>query len=283
MNIMKFCDLHTHSNCSDGSFSPAEIIAEAKKSSLTVALTDHDTIKGLPEFMSEAEKQGVTAVAGIEISANYEGNEIHLLGLFIEPQEYERIEKLTAKIHSFKEISHRNLIKNLNAAGYDIDYEAVKKHGKNNLNRVHFALELCKKGYVSSITESFEKLLDESKGFYVPGERVELTDAIKYLRESNVLPVLAHPLQYHGEKFIRKLLPDTIKAGLVGIEIFHSSYDEEKQRLAAKIAEDFGLAPSGGSDFHGERKEKIRLGTGAGNLAIPIEIYENLLKIHKKT
>ncbi len=277
---MKFCDLHTHSNYSDGSFSPAEIIAEAKKTGLTVALTDHDSIKGLPEFMDEAEKQGVTAVAGVELSANCEGSEIHLLGLFIEPQEYERIEKLTDKIHKLKENSHTVMIANLNSAGYGIDYESVKKHGKNNVNRVHFARELCRKGYVSSVGEAFEKILDESKGFYVPSERIELTDAIKYLKESNALPVIAHPLQYHSAEFIRKLLPDAIKAGLVGMEIYHSSYDEDKQRLAAGIVKEFGLAPSGGSDFHGKNKEKIRLGTGTGNLAIPVEVYENLLKIH---
>ena len=274
---MVFCDLHTHSNFSDGSFTPEEIISEAKKLSLTVALTDHNTVEGLEAFLKEAQRQGVTAIGGTELTTDCNGAELHLLGLFIDPVFYDDVENLVKKFRKLKEKSNTDMLERFNAAGFALDYESIKKRSKNgNVNRVQFAHELVEKGYAETVNEAFEKYLDEKKEYYVPSEHLKLIDAIRFLRKIRAVPVLAHPLQELDEASLREILPEAIEAGLLGMETYHSSYDNEKIALAVKIAAEFGLYQSGGSDFHGEGKRDIKLAEGKGNLAIPLLVYEKL-------
>jgi len=273
------CDLHTHSIYSDGSFSPKEIVAEAKRLGLTVALTDHNTVSGLSEFLEEAKRQGVTAVPGVEISTDYRGKELHLLGLFVETQYYDRLEQVMKKYHALKEASNKDLVERLNEAGYLIDYETVKKSvPEGNVNRAHIATALMEKGYVESVREAFQTILKEGAGFYVPPARLGLLGGIRLLREMKAIPILAHPLQELGEQELRQLLAEATEAGLIGMETQHSSYDEEKLALAAQVAGEFSLLESGGSDFHGIPKPDVFLGTGKGNLSVSGQVYENLLK-----
>lgn len=275
------CDLHTHSIYSDGSYTPAEIIAEAKKLGLTVALTDHNTVSGVAEFMKAAEEQGVTSVAGTELSTAYEDKELHLLGLFIKPEHYNVIERLVKEFHVLKEISNMEMIERLCESGYQIEYTSVKKRNpEGNANRAHVAAELLEKGYVSSINEAFHTLLGDGMGFYVPPARLQLTDAIKFLREIGAIPILAHPLQDLSESELRSILPVAKEAGLLGIETRHSSYDRKTELIADKIAQEFDLVASGGSDFHGTNKPTIFLGVGKGDMSVPLAYYENLKALH---
>lgn len=274
---MQTCDLHSHSNFSDGTDTPSEIIAKAKEKSLIIALTDHNTVDGLPEFIAEAERLGVTAIGGTELSADHNGTEFHLLGLFIDPDKYKRIGMLTKEFRLLKEISNMETVERLTADGYCIDYLAVKKRSPNdNANRVQIAEELMEKGYVKSISEAFNTLLREGGGYYTPSEHLLLTDAIRFLREIKAIPVIAHPLKDTDEKTLRSILPGLIDAGLLGIEAFHSSYSDEKIAVSLAIAESFGLFVSGGSDYHGKNKPGLALGEGEGNLAIPESIYLKL-------
>ena len=271
------CDLHTHSVFSDGTYTPGEIIAEAKRLGLIVALTDHNTAAGLPEFMDAAQKLGVTAVPGVEFSTEYKGKELHLLGLFVLPEHYAAVERMVKEQHVLKEISNMELVERLNQAGYLIDYMKVKRRNPNgNANRAHMAAELLDQGYVTSIREAFNTILSDNGGFYVPPSRLQLIDVIKELRHIGVLPILAHPLQELAEPELRDLLPNAIEAGLAGMETMHSSYTPETIALAEKIAAEFNLLSSGGSDFHGSVKPGISLGTGRGWLCIPSKIYSNL-------
>ena len=271
------CDLHTHSVFSDGTYTPGEIIAEAKRLGLIVALTDHNTAAGLPELMDAAQKLGVTAVPGVEFSTEYNGKELHLLGLFVLPEHYAAVERMVKEQHVLKEISNMELVERLNQAGYLIDYMKVKRRNPNgNANRAHMAAELLDQGYVSSIREAFDTILSDNGGFYVPPSRLQLIDVIKELRRIGVLPILAHPLQELAEPELRDLLPNAIEAGLAGMETMHSSYTPETIALAEKIAAEFNLLSSGGSDFHGSVKPGISLGTGRGWLCIPSKIYSNL-------
>lgn len=273
-----FCDLHCHSLYSDGSYTPAELIAEAKSKGLVIALTDHNTVSGLPEFLAEAQRLGVTAVPGTELSTCYGKHELHLLGLFIAPEYYDRVERLVKEFHVLKEISNMEMIERLNEAGYAIDYLSVKRRNpREHVNRAHVAAELLEKGYVSSVSEAFATLLGEEHGFYVPPARLTLEEAISFLREIHAIPALAHPLQELSEAELRELLPAAVEAGLLGMEVFHSSYDEKISACAQRIAAEFGLLPCGGSDFHGKNKPDISLGTGRGGMEIPREIYDNLL------
>ena len=271
------CDLHTHSVFSDGTYTPGEIIAEAKRLGLIVALTDHNTAAGLPEFMDAAQKLGVTAVPGVEFSTEYNGKELHLLGLFVLPEHYAAVERMVKEQHVLKEISNMELVERLNQAGYLIDYMKVKRRNPNgNANRAHMAAELLDQGYVTSIREAFDTILSDNGGFYVPPSRLQLIDVIKELRRLGVLPILAHPLQELTEPELRDLLPNAIEAGLAGMETMHSSYTPETIALAENIAAEFNLLSSGGSDFHGSVKPGISLGTGRGWLCIPSKIYSNL-------
>lgn len=276
---MKYCDLHIHSNGSDGNWTPEEIITEAKRLSLTVALTDHNTVIKLPEFLAEAERQGVNAVGGIEITTEYGEYEFHLLGLFIDPEQYEFLERLMKEYHVLKEISNMEMVERLNDAGYVIDYINVKKRQPNgNANRKHIAEELvANNSNVQSIAEAFATILKEGNGFYVPARRMQFIEAIKLLRSINAVPVLAHPLLDVDAENLRKLLPEAVEAGLIGMETMHSAYDDDMLKTADKISDEFGLLKSGGSDFHGPAKKDVFMGVGKGNIAVPIDFYEKLL------
>ena len=272
------CDLHTHSVFSDGTYTPGELVAEAKRLNLIIALTDHNTAAGLPEFMEAARAMGVTAVPGVEFSTEYNGKELHLLGLFVLPEHYAAVERLVKEQHVLKEISNMELVERLNQAGYLIDYAKVKRRNPNgNANRAHMAAELLEQGYVASVREAFDTVLCDDGGFYMPPSRLQLLEVIEELRRIGILPVLAHPLQELTETELRTLLPKAIDAGLVGMETMHASYTPEVICLAEKIAAEFQLLASGGSDFHGAVKPDITLGTGKGWLCIPSNIYLNLL------
>lgn len=278
------CDLHMHSLFSDGTYTPAELIAEAKKIGLgVIALTDHNTVAGLQDFVQEAEQQGMTAVGGVELSTEHEGNEYHLLGLFIAPEHYHRVERLAKEFHVQKEISNIETIERLNDAGYMISYADIrKKNLTGNVNRAHIATELMEKGYVESVSHAFRELPRDGGRFYVPPQRLQLIDAIVFLREINAVPVLAHPLQDADEVTIRNLLPAAVEAGLIGLETRHSSFDKATIETAEKIAADFNLLPSGGSDFHGKTKPHVHMGTGTGDLVVPMEFYHKLHEAHTR-
>ena len=274
------CDLHTHTNHSDGSNTPVELVAMAKELDLIIALTDHNTVTGLPEFLAEAERLGVIAIGGTELSTVYHGEEFHLLGLFIDPEKYGEVEELCREYHILKEESNIDLVNRLRKAGYSIDYASIKaRNVKGNVNRAHIAAELIEAGYFGSVSEAFDRLLDEKCGYYIPPRRLELTDAIGFLTEIGALPILAHPLKDIDGDRLREMLPELIEAGLVGMETMHSSYSDEKIVLSKVIAADFGLLESGGSDYHGSNKPGVKLMVGNGNLNIPASIYYKLLEV----
>lgn len=275
------CDLHTHTSHSDGSYTPSALIAAAKEKNLIIALTDHNTVSGLPDFLGEAERLGVTAVGGTELTTEYGGREFHLIGLFIEPEHYEAVENLCNEMLRKKELCNRDLVAKLQAMGYDIDYDVIKKRNiKGRANRAHIAAELYERGYVSSVQEAFSKLLEESCGLYKPVGRLMLCDAIDFLNSINAVSVLAHPLKEIDVNELRDILPDLSSHGLCAIETMHSSYTDEQIADSKAIASEFGLLESGGSDFHGMVKHGVELGVGRGNLSISNEYYEKLLSKH---
>ena len=273
------CDLHSHSIHSDGSATPAELVAMAKEQGLIIALTDHNTVSGLPDFLEEAEKSGVIAVGGTELSCDYGDREFHLLGLFVAPEHYESVEALVSKFYILKQKSVVDLIERLNAAGYKVDYASAYKRTINgNVNRAHIAAELLEEGYVSSVTEAFETVLSKEGGFYVQPERLELIDAIRFLRSIKALPILAHPLKEISADQLCDMLPALKEAGLLGIETMHSSYSDEDIAISKEIASKYSLLQSGGSDYHGAAKPDVCLGTGKGNLDIQDTLYYDLLR-----
>jgi predicted metal-dependent phosphoesterase TrpH len=179
-----------------------------------------------------------------------------------------------------KEQSNRDLADRLAADGYRVDYNAIKAATPDgNVNRALIAKELMAKGYVASVKEAFDTLLGEGMGYYTPPERLDFFDAIRFLRSIHTLPVWAHPLQFMDESTVRAILPAAVEAGLVGMEVMHSSYDDHTIARAKSLADEFGLLYSGGSDFHGAVKPDVYMGVGSRERMtpnIPDEYYEKL-------
>lgn len=274
----KFCDLHTHSVFSDGTFTPSEIIVEAEKLGLcAVALCDHNTLSGVEEFVSAAKGKNVKAVAGIEFSSEYKNREIHILGLFVPEDKFGEIGDFVKVYKDRKEKSETELIDALLERGYKLDKEKIFEFAPNrNVNRVHIAKELIYNGYVSSINDAFELLLSKKRGLYVPPKMLEAKDVIKKIKSVGAIPVIAHPLKEFNAFELDEFLSEAKDWGLAGMECFHSEFTEEMTKTACELADKFRLLKSGGSDFHGEVKPGISLGIGRGNLRIPCEIYEKL-------
>ena len=278
---MQFCDLHTHSTASDGTDSPSQIVEYAVEIGLSaVALCDHDTIAGLCEFLESAKDKDIMAVAGAEFSVDYNGNELHLLGLFIPEESFGELSDLMSAEVERKKKQKRELIEKLNSAGYQVDIERILEAFPDGLfNRVPIAKQLVEKGYVSSIEEAFNTLLSESGGFYNAGERITVWQMLDILHKVGAVPVLAHPLKSVSEEILREFLPLAKEKGLAGMECFYSEYDEETTQKAFSIADEFGLLYSGGSDYHGDNKPHIKLGTGTGGLRIPFDFALELERV----
>jgi len=278
----RLCDLHTHSTFSDGSLTPTELVEEAKSRGLAaVALTDHNTPSGLTEFCDAAKKAGIEAVPGIEFSTDYGKTELHIVGLFIKPEHYEAARLLALRMREGKLRSHALLIERLAAAGYALDYEQMRaKTPRGNVNRVSFAQEMLEKGYISSMDEAFERLLAKDGGFYEEPPHLPVFEVLDFLRDIGAVSVLAHPfLSFKSEADLRAFLPEAKAHGLCAMETVYSKYSAETAERARKIAREFGLLQSGGSDFHGAAKPDVELGTGINNnIAVPMELLEALGK-----
>lgn len=274
-------DLHLHSTHSDGTLPPAALIQRIKSAGLSAAaLTDHNTVSGVPAFLEEAHRQGVTAVTGVELSTVRDGRELHLLGLFIPPEHLSDVTALTEDYLIRKEQSNRDLVARLAADGYRVDYNAIREATPDgNVNRALIAKALLVGGYVPSVKAAFDTLLGEGMGYYIPPSRIDFLEAIRFLRSIRTVPVWAHPLQYIDEATVTALLPLAEEAGLIGMEVMHSSYTEATVTAAKALADKFGLLYSGGSDFHGSVKPDVYLGIGSREGTepnIPDEYYERL-------
>lgn len=268
---MKLCDLHTHSVFSDGTYTPKELLSAAEELGLSaIALCDHNTVDGLPDFLSAAKESAVEAIPGAEFSVDYQGKELHLLGLFIPEDCFSQISALMEAVMARKMQSNLDLILALNKAGYDIDYEAIKNATPNHkFNRAHIAAELTRKGYTATIKEAFKNLLSPSAGYYKEPERISVWEMLDFLLKIGAVPVLAHPFLSLSEKELLTFLPMAKAQGLVGMECYYSTYDTQTTEISLALAERFGLKPSGGSDFHGSNKPDIQIGIGKGDLQIP--------------
>lgn len=278
--MSSFCDLHTHSLFSDGTCTPKEIIDTAEKLGLcAVALCDHNTTDGLKDFILAAKNSSVLAVPGVEFSVDYNSTELHILGLFLPEEAFTPISELMKSALERKEKSNIDLIAALKTIGFDLNYEEIKgKTPKGCINRSHIAEEMVKKGYISSISEGLKTYLSKKMGYYREPERISAFEIIEIIKSLGGAPVLAHPFLNLTEEELIKFLPIAKEKGLVGMECYYSEYDEKTTETALELASKFGICPSGGSDFHGDKKPSIKLGVGKGNLKIPFEWAENIKK-----
>ena len=275
---MKLCDLHTHSCYSDGSHTPEELVRLAAERGLSaLALTDHNTAKGLPEFMRAAADSTVTAVPGCEFSTEYAGREVHIVGLFMPERSWTEIEDFVELMRMAKENSNRRMIDALRADGYAVTFaEAAALTGGDTFNRAHVARVLLGKGYVGSVQEAFRTLLREGGKYYTPAKKLASLAAIRFIKDYGGAAVLAHPFLNFDAPQLAEFLPQAKDAGLDAIETRYSLFDAQETREAEKTAETYGLLQSGGSDYHGAAKPDIELGSGHGSLAVPLDFYESI-------
>ena len=275
--MRKYCDLHTHSIYSDGTWTPTQIVCEAEKLGLSaVALTDHNSVAGLPEFLHAAKDLQVEAVAGVELSTDYGDTELHILGLFIPTKAFQKVDALVEEMLQRKMESNRLLIKNLQDAGYEIGFGEVQESAAGQFNRAHVAAKLTEKGYTPSIESAFQTLLSKKAPFYIEPKRIDALESIAFLKSIGAAAVLAHPFLNLTEEALRAFLAQAKEYGLDGMETIYSKYSAETTNAAVNIAKEFGLKQSGGSDFHGDRKPDIFLGTGKGNLCVPTAFFNGL-------
>lgn len=281
----KICDLHTHSVYSDGTCTPEQIIDKATLSKLSaVALCDHNTTAGLKNFISYAKGKNITAVPGVEITTKYKDYELHILGLFLDTANLDTLNSYLDSIYQEKLISYENLLKTLNDNGYNISYDNVfSDKNLGTINRVHFANELLRLGYVKSIKEAFDTILSEENGVYIPSKRKDTFEVIKLLDSISAVPVLAHPFfSIKDTSELVAFLKLAQPCGLAGIETDYSLHDKKQTKTARKIADKLNLLKSGGSDFHGDNKPDISLAVGKGNLHIPYSYYKALADFSDK-
>lgn len=277
--MTRYCDLHTHSNFSDGTLTPVQLLSAAEEAGLSaVALTDHNTVAGLPAFLEAGLHSPVETVAGVEFSTDYGSVELHILGLFIRPEHYDPITEMTEQMLRRKQESNLDLIAQLNDLGYDISYDKIKAampHGEPN--RANIAAELTRLGYTASNKEAFQTLLGEDRGLYHPPKRLDVFELLAFLKTAGAVSVLAHPfLNLKQPEALEQFLGPAKEAGLVGMEVMYPLFTPEQTAIAEALAVKYGLLFSGGSDFHGANKPDIRIGTGKGTLQVPLRFLEEL-------
>ncbi len=261
-------DLHVHSNCSDGRMSPAELVAYAReKGAYAMALTDHDTVAGLPEALAAGNRLGIRIVPGLEISSTWKGHDLHILGLGIDYEHPGLLAQMDAW-QATRRARNAAVAGKFQAMGIPVTVEQLSQGQEDSITRAHFARWLLDHGYVQTMGEAFTTYLDPGRPCYIPREKFPPDRSIRLILQAGGLPVLAHPMLY--TYLTRQELTDLVaylkREGLEGIETYYSTYTEEETAFAESLAARFGLYTTGGSDFHGSNKPDIDLLTGRGNL-----------------
>lgn len=284
---MNYIDLHVHSNASDGSFSPEEVVDLAKNAGLsTFALTDHDTIGGIEKAQEYAKRLGgIEVIPGTELSCYYGDREIHIVGLFVDYKDAAFCKALE-DLKIAREQRNQQMVQKFVDAGIPLTIEELK-HGNPNsvITRAHFARVLVEKGICKDKKEAFEKYLGIGCPFYLPKPKVTPEHVLSLIQNAGGTAILAHPYSYKLSRAeVEHLLDETlIPLGLAGMECYYSTYDNGQTQELRSIAYKRNLLVSGGSDFHGAVKPDISIGTGRGNLRIPekllitIKEYRNFI------
>ena len=243
----RFVDLHSHSTASDGVLAPEAVIAAAIGVGLSaIALTDHDTLAGLPAARAAAQGTGLRVVSGVELSALHEGRELHVLGLHLD-----QTDQLEAKLAEFRETRRTRavqIVEKLNALGIPLGLPAVLAHSAGaSIGRPHVARAMVDGGFASDFKDAFDRYLGSGKPAFVPKHRLSMRDAIQMIHEAGGLAVLAHPAQEGTREKLASLIP----LGLDGVEVRHPSHHAEDVMRISALADHFKLVQSGGSDWHG--------------------------------
>lgn len=271
-------DLHVHSSASDGTDAPGVVVAKAVTLGLSaIALTDHDTLSGIPEARAVAANLPIDLVPGVELSVDHAGLKIHMLAYFVEPGPGPLQDRLVA-LRSGRSVRNRIIIQRLNELGYPITMDDVLRHaGGDAVGRPHIADALVEAGALASRSEAFFDLLSDGGKAYVERERLTAVDAIELTAQSGGVTAIAHPLTIGGDAtMLRTTFSDLRDAGLAGIEVYYSEHPPAIRSQLATVAADLDLVATGGSDYHGKGKPGLEIGSGHGDLVVPDAALEEL-------
>lgn len=282
---MKPIDLHVHSTRSDGTYSPSELVDYATQKGLAAfALTDHDSIDGLDEAIAYANKLRKTnpnvpeVIPGIEFSTEYAKRDVHIVGLYIDyhAPEFQQHLKDFVDSRTQRNIKMCTMLKE--GTGMDISYDKLLTAFPNSvITRAHYAKYMLNHCYIKSMNEAFERYIGDNCPYFIPREKVTPAQAVELILKVGGIPVLAHPLLYGmGKVRLDKLVSELKDAGLMALEAIYCTYSPSDEREMRALATKYDLAISGGSDFHGDNKPKLDLGTGYGSLYVPYEVLTNL-------
>ncbi len=274
---MRFIDMHLHTTASDGSCSPSEVCQLAiDKGLAAIAITDHDTVDGVAEAISYADNR-ITVVPGIEMSAIYNGVEIHILGFYMDHTNPELISRL-ASIKQGRYDRNEEMCARFRADGIDMTMEKLQ-HGNPDtvVTRAHFARVLIAEGICKDMNQAFKKYLGKKCKYYIPTPDIPAADAIKLIKTYGKAAFIAHPLLYgFGYRQIEEMIEELKPCGLTGLEVYHSSNNAYESGKLREIARAHGLLISGGSDFHGAAKPDISVGSGRGGLRITEAVFHDI-------
>ena len=280
---MKYIDLHVHSVCSDGTCTPEELVDLAIDHELVAfALTDHDTVDGVERAVKAGEKRHIQVIPGVELSCEYvispeRKKEIHILGYNLDWNQQE-LRDTPEAVAKERDDRNRKMCENLSQAGFPIDYESLTaRFGNTILTRAHFARFLLEKRAIPSIDSAFKKILAQDGPYFVMRKYLTPKKGIELIKGAGGIPVLAHPLLYKmSVTELHNLLAELKEYGLRGIEAMYSRNRGNDEAFVRKLAEEYGLFITGGTDFHGANKPDLEIGSGEGNLRVPVMLLENL-------
>lgn len=280
---MSGIDLHTHSTASDGTFSPRDLVREAKKNDLqAIALTDHDTTKGLSQAIQAGREFGIEVVPGCELSLEYSPGYMHMIGLWV-PEDPVQLNIILQDLRNKRHKRNNQIIAKLQEIGIDIDYEQVRDlAGQASIGRPHIARILVQKKVVSSLNSAFDQYLGKAARAYVPKEKLTPEQAIKVLQQEQATIILAHPYSIDlNSSELQKEISKLKDLGLEGLEVYYPGHTPEQKRTYLQICSKLDLLPGGGSDFHGSVKPGISLGRGTGSLYVPYDLLAAMKKRRK--
>jgi predicted metal-dependent phosphoesterase TrpH len=280
-----FIDLHAHTNASDGTLTPAQLVARAQQNGLSaLAITDHDTFAGYDLALPIAREAGLDLVRGIEVNSRLlvDGSAqprfAHVLIYFLANEPSRGFQNWLDEERAERRSRNEKLIEALQQRNVDITLREVEERGRTLAGRPHFARILVEKGYVANFDEAFRKYLGEDAPSYVERDSKPTEELLAFARASGGLPVLAHPVRLALPRPAERAIFERLRlAGLAGLEVYHSEHPPALQTYYRELAAELKLLPTGGSDFHGAAKPDIELGSGRGNnVRVPFEFLEGL-------
>jgi predicted metal-dependent phosphoesterase TrpH len=268
-------DLHSHTYESDGTLSPAQLIAEAVESGVRIlAITDHDTFKGHDQAVDAAHAAGVELICGIELSNKLHGRSVHLLGYFLSHDKLAGFRDWVVELQQDRRERNIHLAEKLRELGFDITLEEAEARGRGMTGRPHFAQVMVSKGYVKDLRQAFDEYLDESAKAYVFRREPQFAESVEKIRSAGGIASLAHPIRVNED--VPAIMPELCASGLNAIEAYHSDHTPEDTAMYLELARQYDLLVTGGSDYHGAVKPGVKLGTGDGHLKIPADLVDNL-------